>query len=156
MRSRFRTLRAAVGVTSEWPVVQHSKIGRRKIEMGQTRSFGDVGSMSDLPESGHGWRFMSRRPPRAWKPSCCSVKVVASPRDHLYRTGASPIYSCATPVHQLPQVGCGVRHSRRSSPLCCPDPHCQPHCCSCCARQGSRDHGLSELGARSCLALIAS
>ena len=32
MRSRFRTLRAAVGVTSEWPVVQHSKIGRRKIE----------------------------------------------------------------------------------------------------------------------------
>jgi hypothetical protein len=37
MRSRFRTLRAAVGVTSEWPVVQHSKIGRRKIEMGQSR-----------------------------------------------------------------------------------------------------------------------
>ena len=39
-----------------------------------------------------------------------------------------------------PRVGCGVRHSRRSSPLCCPDPHCQPHCC--CARQGSCDHAF--------------
>ena len=37
MRSRFRTLRAAVGVTSEWPVVQHSKIGRRNVEMGHSR-----------------------------------------------------------------------------------------------------------------------
>src|SRR5262249_1185834 len=29
---------------------------------GQTRSFGDVGSMSGLPKSGRDWRFMSTRP----------------------------------------------------------------------------------------------
>jgi hypothetical protein len=29
---------------------------------GQTQSSGDVGSMSGLPESGHGWRFMRTRP----------------------------------------------------------------------------------------------
>jgi hypothetical protein len=55
MRSRFRTLRAAVGVTSEWPVVHYSKVGRPMSQMGHDRSFGDVGSMSGLPESGHGW-----------------------------------------------------------------------------------------------------
>jgi hypothetical protein len=26
--------------------------------VGQTRSFGDVGSMSGLPESGHGWAIL--------------------------------------------------------------------------------------------------
>jgi cold shock protein len=31
-------------------------------ESGQTRLFNDVGSMSGLPESGHGWRFMSTCP----------------------------------------------------------------------------------------------
>jgi hypothetical protein len=29
-------------------------------QMGQTRSFGDVGSMSGLPESGHGWAIYAR------------------------------------------------------------------------------------------------
>jgi hypothetical protein len=38
-------------------VVRHSKIGPW---MGQIRSFGDVGSMSGLPESGHGWTKQSR------------------------------------------------------------------------------------------------
>jgi len=30
-----------------------------KSAMGQTRSFRDVGSMSGLPESGHGWAIVS-------------------------------------------------------------------------------------------------
>jgi len=30
--------------------------------VGQTRSFGDVGSMSGLPESGHGWAIYEYRP----------------------------------------------------------------------------------------------
>jgi hypothetical protein len=30
--------------------------------MGHDRAFGDVGSMSGLRESGHGWAFMSTRP----------------------------------------------------------------------------------------------
>jgi hypothetical protein len=33
--------------------------------VGQTRSFGDVGSMSGLPESGHGWALLSTRPSAA-------------------------------------------------------------------------------------------
>src|SRR6516225_11836161 len=35
-------------------VVHHSKIGCRLAAMGQKRPFGDVRSMSGLPESGHG------------------------------------------------------------------------------------------------------
>src|SRR6516225_6519868 len=35
---------------------------------GQTRSFGDVGSMSGLPESGHGWAIHEYRP--LIRPSC--------------------------------------------------------------------------------------
>jgi hypothetical protein len=35
--------------------VRHSKIRCRLAAMGQTRSLGDVGSMSGLPESGHRW-----------------------------------------------------------------------------------------------------
>jgi hypothetical protein len=35
--------------------VHHNKIDRRMAEMGQTRSCGPGGSMSGLPESGHGW-----------------------------------------------------------------------------------------------------
>jgi hypothetical protein len=31
-------------------------------EMGQIRSFGDVGSMSGLPESGHGWAIYEYTP----------------------------------------------------------------------------------------------
>jgi hypothetical protein len=31
-------------------------------QMGQTRSFGDVGSMSCLPESGHGWAIYEYTP----------------------------------------------------------------------------------------------
>ena len=38
----------------EYRVVQHSKIDCRMTEMGQTRSFGGVGSMSGLPEGEHG------------------------------------------------------------------------------------------------------
>jgi hypothetical protein len=30
--------------------------------MGQTRSFGDVGSMSGSPESGHGWAIYEYTP----------------------------------------------------------------------------------------------
>jgi hypothetical protein len=30
--------------------------------LGQTRSFGDVGSMSGLPESGHGWALHAYTP----------------------------------------------------------------------------------------------
>src|SRR5262245_40838737 len=41
---------------------------------------------------------------------------------------------------QLPQIGCADPHSRRSPRPCCPDPHCQPHCCW--ARQGSCDHAF--------------
>jgi hypothetical protein len=31
-------------------------------QLGQTRSFGDVGSMSGLPESGHGWAIHEYTP----------------------------------------------------------------------------------------------
>jgi hypothetical protein len=45
--------------------VHYSKIDHRIAEMGQTRSFGDVGSMSGLPGSGHGWAIEQRcRPTR--------------------------------------------------------------------------------------------
>jgi hypothetical protein len=42
--------------------VHHSKIQSRLAAMGQTRSFGDVGSMSGLPESGHGWAIYEYPP----------------------------------------------------------------------------------------------
>jgi hypothetical protein len=34
-------------------------VSRARSAVGQTRSFGDVGSMSGLPETGHGWRIAS-------------------------------------------------------------------------------------------------
>jgi hypothetical protein len=34
----------------------------RMSQRGQTRSFGDVGSMSGLPESGHGWAIYEYTP----------------------------------------------------------------------------------------------
>src|SRR6516164_7577203 len=37
-------------------------LARQMSASGQTRSFGDVGSMSGLPESGHGWAIMGTRP----------------------------------------------------------------------------------------------
>ena len=43
-------------------------------ELGQTRSFGDVGSMSSLPESGHGWAIYE------YTPSCNGPGGVKSPR----------------------------------------------------------------------------
>jgi hypothetical protein len=42
--------------------MQRNRIDRRMAEMGQTQSFGDVGSMSGLPESGHGWAIYEATP----------------------------------------------------------------------------------------------
>lgn len=42
------------------PVVHYNKFWRPMSQMGQAQSFGDVGSMSGLPESGHGWTKQSR------------------------------------------------------------------------------------------------
>jgi hypothetical protein len=42
--------------------VHCSKIDHRMAEMGQTRSFVFVGSMSGLPESGHGWAIYEYTP----------------------------------------------------------------------------------------------
>jgi hypothetical protein len=39
--------------------VHHSKNCALMSQMGHNRSFGDVGSMSGLPESGHGWATMN-------------------------------------------------------------------------------------------------
>jgi hypothetical protein len=46
----------------ECRVLQHSKNWRPMSQMGQTRSFGDVGPMSGFREADTGSRFMSRRP----------------------------------------------------------------------------------------------
>src|ERR1700730_4261555 len=42
--------------------VHHGKNCALMPQLGQTRSFGDVGSMSGLPESGHGWAIYGYTP----------------------------------------------------------------------------------------------
>ena len=42
--------------------VHHSKNCAPMPQLGQTRSFGDVGSMSGLPASGHGWAIYEYTP----------------------------------------------------------------------------------------------
>jgi hypothetical protein len=42
--------------------VHHSKNCALMSQLGQTRSFGDVGSMSDLPQCGHGWAIYEYTP----------------------------------------------------------------------------------------------
>ena len=57
--------------------------------LGQIRSFGDVGSMSGLPESGHGWRLLSSRPnsscaPPVYSPDGpCPHQARGCPRIHV-------------------------------------------------------------------------
>ena len=76
--------------------------------MGQTRSFGDVGSMSGLPESGHGWAIYEDggrgaegvEPPSHWAASGGTVVSVApawglrrrrrAPRSRPHHLGAEP------------------------------------------------------------------
>src|SRR5262245_4052516 len=49
-----------VGTLEAGPGIPRSEYMRRRLmsESGQTRSFGDVGSISGLPESGHGWTIL--------------------------------------------------------------------------------------------------
>src|SRR5262245_14847156 len=53
-----------VGTLEAGPGIPRSEYMRRRLmsESGQTRSFGDVGSMSGLPESGHDWTIYEYTP----------------------------------------------------------------------------------------------
>ena len=79
-------------------VVRHSKIDHRMAEMGQTRSSGDVGSMSGLPESGHGTCIGTA-------PTCRSGHRRHSPNGRLWNIARSLHLDIGGLDHLAPLLG---------------------------------------------------
>src|SRR6201993_3510126 len=92
-----------------------AKINARRSELGQTRSFGDIGSMSGLPESGHAGRFMSTRPAAKRNRGTTSLRLQSRRLQHL-----RPFLDIGAQIF----IELGGSHHQRHRPLPVP---CFPH-----------------------------